>query len=567
MNRRKLPLPVARLQETSAYAPDRPLCPTDLRLDGNEGRVTAVDLFGPVAAEGPEVLRRYPDRSPLEARLAGLLGLEPAAVLATAGADDALDRLCRSYLEPGRNLVVATPTFEMIPRYARLAGAEVREAPWSGSFFPVDEVLDLVDDATGIIAVVTPNNPTGAVATADDLRRLAAAAPHAVLLVDLAYGEFADVDLMPVVLTLPNAVGVRSMSKAWGLAGLRLGYVAGCSELIAPLRAAGGPYAVSGPSLRMAMTALDDQAGVAQFTAAIRRERTALEAELQELGTRPVPSQGNFVFAEFPDARWARDGLAGLGIAVRRFGNQPGAGPLRISCPGTAADFDRLITGLRIVRRPQALLLDMDGVLADVSVSYRQAILATAQAFGAEFTAGDVAEAKRRPGSNNDWVLTRELLASRGIDVALAPVIEQFQSIYLGLADRETLIPELAVLERLAARIPLGIVTGRPRADARQFLDRLQITDLFTTVVCLEDAPGKPDPAPVNLALANLGVTRAWLVGDTVNDVAAARAAGVLPLGVVPPGENFPGYPDLLARAGAGRILSSLAELEEVLPQ
>jgi len=62
-------------------------------------------------------------------------------------------------------------------------------------------------------------------------------------------------------------------------------------------------------------------------------------------------------------------------------------------------------------------------------------------------------------------------------------------------------------------------------------------------------------------------VTRAWMVGDTVNDMAAARAAGVLPLGVVPPGEDFPGYPDLLARAGAGRVLSSLSDLEEVLPR
>jgi histidinol-phosphate aminotransferase len=538
----------------------------DLRLDGNEGRIPPVDLLDRLAAHGPEIVRRYPDRAELEATLAARVGLSPEAVLVTAGADDALDRLCRAYLEPGRNLVVATPTFEMIPRYARLAGAKVRTTPWPHGGFPVNKVLDLADKDTGIIAVVTPNNPTGQVATSEDLSRLADGAPGAVLLVDLAYGEFADEDLMPTVLELPNAVGVRSLSKAWGLAGLRVGWVAGPTDLITPLRAAGGPYAVTGPSLRMALDSLGDETEVSGFTSTIRREREQLAADLTALGAEPVPSQGNFVYARFEDPVWVRDGLAGLGVGVRLFEPKPGPGPLRISCPGSAKDFTRLRAGLRTVLEPEALLLDMDGVIADVSFSYRRTILETTASFGEIFTPADVAEAKRRPGSNNDWVLTQGLLASRGIEVELDAVIDRFQEIYLGLADQERLIPDRALLERLVARLPLAIVTGRPTNDARHFLERHGLVDLFASVVCLEDGPGKPDPAPVNLALARLRVSRAWLVGDTVNDVLAARAAGVLPLGVVPPGEEFPGYPDLLIRAGAGRVLESLSELEEVLP-
>ena len=118
-----------------------------------------------------------------------------------------------------------------------------------------------------------------------------------------------------------------------------------------------------------------------------------------------------------------------------------------------------------------------------------------------------------------------------------------------------------------AARVPLGIVTGRPREDAENFLRRRGIGDLFSVLVCLEDGPGKPDPAPVNLALRILEVERAWMVGDTVNDIAAARAASVLPLGVVPPGESLPDYPLYLTAAGAGRVLTSLGVLEEVLPR
>lgn len=563
---RTTPRPISRLAGESAYSPVRSACPTDLRLDGNEGRTPPEAYLNRLVAAGTESLRRYPDSSQLESRLAEILGRDPASVLVTAGADEALDRICRAYLDDTRTLIVASPTFEMIPRYARLAGAEVRETAWPAGAFPVEAVLDLVDERTGAIAVVSPNNPTGSVATAGDLSRLAAAAPHAILLVDLAYGEFADQDLMPTVLGLPNALGVRSLSKAWGLAGLRVGYVVGSSELVTPLRAVGGPYAVSGPSLITALTALDDQGPVDSFVEVIRRERTVLKDDLAHLGAEPVPSQGNFVYARFANPAWVRDGLAGLGIAVRLFGKDPGPGPLRISCPGDQESFARLRGGLRTVLSPEVLLLDMDGVLADVSGSYRRAILETTRFFGEEFTPQDVAAAKRQPGSNNDWVLTQGLLAERGIMVGLEEVASRFQDIYLELAERERLIPGTELLTRLADRLPLGIVTGRPRADAEAFLGRTGIGSLFSVVVCLEDGPGKPDPATVELAMKKLGTRHAWMVGDTVNDIVAARAAAVLPLGVVPPGESTLDYPSYLIASGAGRVLTALSELEEVLP-
>lgn len=560
------PQPVPALQSVTPYAPVRSGCPVDLRLDGNEGRTPRLNLPDLLEQAGRDLLRRYPDRAPLERQLAGPLGLPADGVLVTAGGDEAIDRLCRSYLDSTRNLVTTSPTFEMIPRYARLSGAEVRQAPWPGGAFPTEAVLDLVDARTGIIAVVSPNNPTGAVATAADLQQLSAAAPQAVLLVDLAYGEFADTDLSPAALQLPNAVVIRSLSKAWGLAGLRVGYAAGPAPVLAPLRAAGGPFAVSGLSLLTADAALKAEDQAAAFIAQVKRERVLLQGDLQDLGVEALPSQANFVFAHFSDPVWVRDGLAGLGIAVRLFRDLPGPGPLRITCPGGEEEFQRLRRSLNTVLAPQALLLDMDGVLADVSRSYRTAIILTAARFGVEIEAQDVAAAKRLPGSNNDWVLTRRLLAERGVDITLAEVTACFQDIYGDLSTTETLIPDPALLLRLAARLPLAVVTGRPRADARTFLQRAGIGDLFATVVCLEDGPDKPDPATVALALQQLGVQRAWMVGDTVNDAAAARAAGVLPVGIVPPGENDPGYPELLITAGCGRVLSRLDQLEELLP-
>jgi HAD superfamily hydrolase (TIGR01548 family) len=151
-------------------------------------------------------------------------------------------------------------------------------------------------------------------------------------------------------------------------------------------------------------------------------------------------------------------------------------------------------------------------------------------------------------------------------------VTERFEALYQGkdgvpgLYTRETLLAERPALERLSSKLKLGVVTGRPRRDALTFLEDKGIGDLFSVVTTMEDGPPKPDPAPVRAAIERLGVERAWMLGDTPDDVVAARAARVLPIGVVPPG----GDPDLatesLTRAGAARVLLSSPQIEEVLP-
>ncbi|MGM0574591.1 MAG: TIGR01548 family HAD-type hydrolase [Myxococcota bacterium] len=566
--------PSAAVRGIRPYAVPRHRAPVDLALDGNEGLAAPPGLLRILADADPEIVRRYPKPTRLQHRIAARFGLEPGRVLVTSGGDDALDRAARALLEPGRNLVLPTPTFEMLARYGRLVGAEVRQVPWPEGPYPTEAVLDAVDDDTTAIAVVTPNNPTGAVATADDLRRLAEAAPGVALLVDLAYGEFADEDLTEAALALPNALVFRTLSKAWGLAGLRVGYVMGEPETVGWLRAAGNPYVVSGPSLLLAERRLETAAPeVDDFVARIREERRTLHEALEALGLRPLPSQGNFVFARVDDPMWLRDGMAGLGIGVRVWPGHALVGDAtRITCPGDPERFERLRAGLEAVLRPEALLFDMDGVLADVSGSYREAILRTAAHFGVEVDVEDIRRAKAEGDANNDWEVTRRLLASRGTLVSLEEVTEVFERLYQGtpdtpgLRDTEALLGGRPLLERLAARVPLGIVTGRPRRDAVRFLEERGVADLFGAVVCMEDGPLKPDPAPVHGALDALGVSGAWLVGDTPDDVRAARAAGVVPLGVTPPGEDPEALADVLIGAGAARMLGSLDDLEEMLP-
>jgi histidinol-phosphate aminotransferase len=184
----------------------------------------------------------------------------------------------------------------------------------------------------------------------------------------------------------------------------------------------------------------------------------------------------------------------------------------------------------------------------------------------------DIEAATAEGGANNDWELTRRLMAARGVERPLAEITGRFEAVYQGtetepgLRRAERLLLGAGELRALAGRLPLAVVTGRPRADAERFLEENAITDCFRAVVAMEDGPLKPDRAPVRLALEKLGVATAWMVGDTPDDLRAARTAGVLPIGVIAPGDDPDSTTRSLQRAGAAAVLNNTTEILEALP-
>jgi len=548
--------------------------PDALRLDGNEGSQPDPRLLQLVASLDPDVLRNYPDLTALVAAIAGRFRIEPNRVVVTAGADDAMDRVCRAFLGQGRELLLPIPTFEMLYRFAAAAGGSIVTVPWDDAF-PTEAVIDRIGAQTTLLAMVSPNNPTGRVASLRDLERVAAAAESCVVLLDQAYVEYADEDLTAAALELDNVVVLRTLSKAWGLAGCRVGYALASPELANVIRNAGNPYPISALSAAVTLEALRSGPDtIAAHVAAVRKQRATLTERLRQLGAAVEPSQGNFVFAEFGErVRFVNDALAAVGIVVRYFPNRPEIQRgLRITVPDNESDSNRLTAALELCLAPEALLFDMDGVLADVEQSYRRCVIETARAFGATIDRAQLEAAVFAGDANNDWELTRRLLATQGIAVSLAAVRDKFQDMYLGAGDTpglredERLIPPRALLRELSNRIPLGIVTGRPRAEAEWFLARENIADLFAAVVCLEDGPVKPDPAPVLEAIRRLKVSRAWMVGDTPDDMNAGAGASALPIGILAPGDDAARANEALKNAGAAAVLTGLATLKELLP-
>lgn len=518
-------------------------------------------------------LRRYPQADELGRTYARLQGLLPCQVAVTAGADDAIDRVFRATLLPGSQVVWTTPGFSMFPRYAQLCGANRVDVPWLDGDFPIDAYLDAVTPTTDLLVLVSPQNPTGQVISISDIKTILTRHPEKTVLVDEAYVEFGGDSALTCLAEHSNLVIARTLSKAYGAAGLRVGFALGQKDMIAQIRAASSPFPVSGPSLRIAREMLEAPAtSTTQFVARVNQERAELVDLARALGDRALPSKSNAVLWLSDRADWTYDALASQGIAVRRW-DMPQANPmLRVGCPGFESDFARLKQAIRVARQPNLLLLDMDGVIFDVAESYRSAIKRTALYYDVKIDDREIEAAKAAGNANDDWELTRGLLLRAGVEVSLEEVTARFESFYQGdgpeggLWRNESLLIPREVLFDFARHLPLGIVTGRPRKDAEQSLAQHELNDLFSVVVCREDAALKPSPEPILLAMRQSQIQdpKVWYLGDTPDDVIAAKGAGAVPVGYLPPGSGEK-IAQSMIDAGVSRLISSAKDLLELL--
>ena len=329
-------------------------------LDANEGRPAPAVLAELASCDVAEAARRYPRATALEASIEGEPGpgigpLAKGSVLVTAGSDDAIARACRIFLGRGDRLLVFEPSFEMFSISARLVGAEPVGIPWpEGRPFPLLTAIDAARRwGVKAVALASPANPTGGAASPEDILVLADALPEISVWVDGAYGEFAGRDTLQAALSRPNTLAMRTFSKAYGLAGMRLGWVAGPPDKIAALRAGGAPYPVGGLSVVAGLAArgVEAEEQRARFVARVRAERARLHNLLAELGASPAPSEANFVFARVRAAEELKSSLASAGIAIRSFGAREGLGnAVRITCPGDDEGYAELEAALRAAK-------------------------------------------------------------------------------------------------------------------------------------------------------------------------------------------------------------------------
>ena len=342
------PVPRARVQAMKEYHP--PLGNRDaMRLDFNENTIACSpkvkEVLGRISAGA---LTRYPEREPVERIVAEHLGVAAEQLVLTNGVDEAIHVLFETFLEDGDELLLPLPTYTMYEVYASATDASAVTVQAAEDLqFPFERLLDAISPRTKIVAIANPNSPSGSLATREQILAIARRAPDAVVLVDEAYFHFFGETVMDLVGSVPNLMVARTFSKAYGLAGLRLGVLAGPLELMKWVRRVLSPYSVNSLALACLPAALEDTEYLDWYVSEVLAARGEFEATLDELRVRRWPSSANFVLVEIgaKHKEFVRMMSAG-GVLVRDRSNDPG-------CDGCV----RITIGTREQMREAAVVL------------------------------------------------------------------------------------------------------------------------------------------------------------------------------------------------------------------
>lgn len=320
-----------------------------IKLASNEVSLPPIAAVQEAIARAASSVNRYPDDAALTLRdaLAERYGVDPAGVLVGPGSVALCQHAILATCDAGDEAVWCWPSFEAYPILARHAAATIRSVPLREHRFDLDAMADAITDRTRVLFVCTPNNPTGTVVTRDEMSRFLARVPDdRLVVVDEAYREFVTTDDTPDGLDLvaehPNVVVLRTFSKAYGLAGLRVGYAIGAPDAISALRKVRHPFGVSSVAQAAALAALGAGDEVNARVRGIVAERDRVTAALRALGVDVPDSQGNFVWLGLGDATGAvAEECERRGVGLRAF---PGVG-IRATI-GTPEENDRMLDAL-----------------------------------------------------------------------------------------------------------------------------------------------------------------------------------------------------------------------------
>ncbi len=329
-----------------------PGAPEFFKLDWNEATVSpsprVQEALVAHVTEGPG-LNWYPalyDRE-LAADLEAYVGMPAANMLITAGSDDALRLLCDTFLDTGDVVAVPEPTYAHFVLFAKARGARIQSIVCDDPFRThLDALLEALARRPRMLYLVNPNNPTGVTYTTAQIEKLLRAAKGTIVIVDEAYIEFGGESVATLAMRHSNLVVTRTFSKAFGLAGCRVGYLCAGAEILEAARILYNPKSVGTMALVAARAALEDLDYLKWFVEEVRQARPLLADWFRSRGHEAFAGEGNFIVVRVPNVTAAVGQLKAARIFVRDRNTQPGlAGCFRVSI-GTVAQTQSLIARL-----------------------------------------------------------------------------------------------------------------------------------------------------------------------------------------------------------------------------
>ena len=321
-----------------------------VKLASNENPEGPISAIESAVLEAVRGANRYADHrgAELRSRIGSWLGVDADQVTIGNGSVGLLQQVFLTYLDPGDEIIFGWRSFEVYPIYSQLTGAQMVRVPLRDDLtYDVDGIIAAISPATKVIMLATPNNPTGTLLAADDIVRIATAAGEGVIVViDEAYREFVDAETPdPVTEVVPNHRNVlvtRTLSKAHGLAGLRVGYAVGDLDVIADIDKVAVPFHVNAAAQAAAIAAIDNIDEIEARCALIVSERGRVESQLAEMGWWMPTHHANFVFLSTgPQTMTYATELEKRGVVVRPFDGEG----LRVTI-GNPAENDRFLSAI-----------------------------------------------------------------------------------------------------------------------------------------------------------------------------------------------------------------------------
>lgn len=515
----------------------------------------------------------YPEYPALIEKLASHYGIASNNIILTNGSDEGIMVVSNTFIEPCEDTaIVSRPCFAVIPHSLKLAGANLVSVDVLPDLnFNIDGIEEALQKGAKVAFFATPENPTGAQLPADLIEGWLRKYPETLIVIDEAYGEFSETTVLPLIKKYNNLLILKTFSKAWAMAGLRLGCVFGQSQLIDYLKVVTPVFSVNNAAIWSALKLLDRKDDVKAYVAEVNARKQRLVEELESRQFEVVNGAGNAVLLSLGIlAGKFCDFCREEKVLVRNRSKQvyPGAefdpmwGRIRVSI-GTDEEQERFLAALDKFQKSYGIIFDLDGTLVDTSASFDETVAQMVDKYsGKPLQPDELRKLREEGGYNDDWIASIELLKRRGVSISLNEFTPEATKLYLSLApSTETLMMEVEALKKLSTRFPLFIVTGRTRGEYDPVWSE-RLNPLFKRVYCLDDIAGlgaKPSPDYLNRNLKDFDLKYGVYIGNSVDDMQAAQAAGIDCIAITTSASDA-----ALKEAGAQLIINSMSELEKV---
>lgn len=527
-----------------------------LKLDFNE-RADSIPQWLQSVEINTAKLWKYPNRKKVEGLIADQLNAKSDNVFLSNGGDESIELLFKLCKLKNQSVLVPMPAFSQYTHQLKV---------WEIDHTIVDCREDLSININSIkknlktnqwLVLTRPNNPTGECIAQSTLRELInyVKSINAFVFLDEAYIEFyCENNDSNYALEYEHVVSLRTFSKAYGLAGARLGYLLGNKDLINQFKRIAMPFNVNTISLQLATMALKNSTEMKNYCKKIAQNRQVVFDFLQSCAIEVLDGKGNFLLLKIKPIiqklliSFLRKNTIQIKTQINDLPNW-----IRITIP---ENIQLLLSALQTILQPEIIGFDMDGVLIDTSKSYDKCIIATVKHFTKSKVDNiDIGKLREKGGYNNDWDLTQGLIKQLKFDIPLPSIISTFQSYYQIYKNNETVLLSKNSLfenDKITA-----IITGRPAAEALAGVKKIHITPDF--IISADDVKQqKPSPEGINWLKTTSKKTHMWFCGDTVDDMQAGVASNCVCIGI---GKNSAN----LIQAGADIVLTNINQLEELL--